>query len=52
MYLILASIFRRFDFDLSQVVQERDINCVRDCLTGESTFDFKGIIVKILQGPD
>ena len=52
MYLVLASIFRRFDFDLSQVVRERDIDCIRDCLTGESAFDSKGIIVKILQGSD
>ena len=52
MYLTLASIFRRFDFDLSQVVRERDIDCVRDCLTAAPSFDSKGIIVRCLLGPD
>ncbi len=51
MYLTLASIFRRFDFDLSQVVRERDIDCVRDCIIGAPSVDSKGIIVKVLSRP-
>lgn len=52
MYLTLASIFRRFDFDLSEVVRERDIDCSRDCIFGVPSFDSKGIIVKVLSRPD
>ena len=52
MYLTLASIFRRFNFDLSEVVRERDIDCVRDCITAAPAFDSKGIIVRVLPGPD
>ena len=52
MYLTLASVFRRFDFDLSEVVRERDIHCSRDCIFGVPSFDSKGIIVKVLSRPD
>jgi cytochrome P450 len=52
MYLVLASIFRRYDFDLSEVVRERDIDIVRDCITGAPALDSKGIIVRVLPGPE
>lgn len=52
MYLTLASVCRRFDFDVSQVVRERDIDCSRDCIFAAPSFESKGVIVKVLSRPD
>ena len=52
MYLTLASVFRRFDFDLSEVVRERDIDCSKDCIFAAPRSDSKGIIVKVLSRAD
>lgn len=52
MYLGLASVFRRFDFDLAEVVRERDVDCVRDYITAAPARGSKGIIVKVLSVPD
>ncbi|KAL6714571.1 hypothetical protein ACLMJK_007996 [Lecanora helva] len=47
LYLILAHVFRRFTFDIGDVVRERDIDCTRDMLVGMPVAESKGMIVKI-----
>ena len=48
MYLILASVFRRFEFDISGIVRERDIDIARDVIIGLPSYESKGAIVRIL----
>ncbi len=48
MYLILANVFRRFDFDVSEVVRERDVDVAKDVIMGVPSPGPKGIIVKVL----
>ncbi|KAF2180108.1 cytochrome P450 [Zopfia rhizophila CBS 207.26] len=48
MYLSLAKLFRRFDFELYDVVRERDIDHHRDCFLGEPRDDTKGVRVKVI----
>lgn len=51
MYLTIATIFRRFDFDVKEVVRERDVDCVRDHFTAATARGSKGIVVKISSVP-
>ena len=46
-YLILACVFRRFDFDVSQVIEKRDIVPTRDYIVGAQARDSPGILVKV-----
>ena len=48
LYLTLANVFRRFDFDVSQVDRERDVDVAKDVIMGVPSRDSKGIIVKVL----
>ena len=48
MYLILASVFRRFEFDISGIVRERDIDVARDVILGVPSYESKGAAVRIL----
>ena len=52
MYMILAVVFRRFEFDISQIVKERDIDTSRDFLVSAPRKDSKGAIVGIRSTPD
>ncbi|KAJ5438316.1 benzoate 4-monooxygenase cytochrome P450 [Penicillium daleae] len=45
MFLILAAVFRRFDFDVSQVSRERDIDVRHDYILGAQARDSPGLIV-------
>ena len=47
LYLILAAIFRRFDFGVSQVDQQRDIDVSRDYILGAPAADSPGILVTV-----
>ncbi|CAD6444312.1 acda6855-de0c-418b-9ce5-107134f7e3bb [Sclerotinia trifoliorum] len=47
LYLILASVYRRFDFDVSQVIRARDIDVSRDYILGAQARDTPGILVKV-----
>lgn len=47
LFLILASVFRRFDFDVSEVSRERDIDSTRDYILGAPSPDSPGILVKV-----
>lgn len=47
LYLILAYVYRRFDFDVSQVRRERDIDVSRDYILGAQARDSPGILVKV-----
>jgi cytochrome P450 len=49
MYLIIAKIFRQFDLNLDEVIQERDIDVARDVIIGVPRSDSKGIIVQVLK---
>jgi cytochrome P450 len=49
MYLIIAKIFRQFDFNVDQVVRERDIDVARDVIIGVPRSDSKGIIVRVVK---
>lgn len=48
LYLIVATIFRRFNFDVSGVVRERDVDVAADMIMGVSAPESPGIIVKVL----
>ncbi|PQE06289.1 benzoate 4-monooxygenase cytochrome P450 protein [Rutstroemia sp. NJR-2017a BBW] len=47
LYLIVAMVFRRFDFDIAGVVRERDIDAARDVIMGVPRSDSKGVVVKV-----
>ena len=51
-YMILAILFRRFEFDVSEVVKERDIDTSRDLLVSAPRKDSNGVIVGIRRSPD
>lgn len=48
MYLILAHVFRRFDFDVSGVSRDRDIDVAKDAIMGVPSAQSKGIVVKVV----
>lgn len=48
LYLVLANVFRRFEFDVSQVIRQRDVDVSKDLIMGVPSPDSKGIIVKVL----
>ena len=47
LYLILACVYRRFDFDVSQVKKERDIDVSYDFILAAQAKDSPGILVKV-----
>ncbi|KAL1879025.1 hypothetical protein Plec18167_004321 [Paecilomyces lecythidis] len=47
LFMILAAVFRQFDFDVSQVSRERDIDVTRDFILGGQAKDSPGILVKV-----
>jgi cytochrome P450 len=51
LYVVLGSMFRRFDLDLYQTTRERDINVARDCFIGEPSRDSVGVRVSISPVP-
>lgn len=52
LYLILGTVFRRFDFDISSVVRERDIDVAADMIMGIPAPVSQGVIVKVLAVQD
>jgi cytochrome P450 len=52
LYLVIAKVFRQFNFDVSQVVRERDIDVARDVILGVPRPDSKGVVVKVLISED
>ncbi|KAF2121054.1 cytochrome P450 [Lophiotrema nucula] len=48
MYLTLAKLIRRFEFELFDVVKERDIDHHRDCFLGEPRDDTKGVRIRVV----
>jgi len=52
LYLVLAKVFRKFNFDVDQVVRERDIDVARDVLLGVPRSDSIGVIVNVLMNND
>ncbi|KAH8433185.1 uncharacterized protein LDX57_010818 [Aspergillus melleus] len=48
LFLILGAVFRHFNFDVSSVIRERDIDLSRDFLLGATAKDSRGISVKVL----
>ncbi|PMD50091.1 cytochrome P450 [Hyaloscypha bicolor E] len=49
MYLALANVMRRFEMVLDDVVRERDVDIVRDCIIGLPSKGSKGVTVRILR---
>jgi cytochrome P450 len=49
MYLALANVMRRFEMVLDDVVRERDVDIVRDCIVGLPSKGSKGVTVRILR---
>ena len=47
LYLILGSLFRRFDMDLFETTKERDVDIVRDCFVGEPSRQSPGVRIKV-----
>ena len=48
MYFTVAIVFRRFEFELYDVVRERDIDCARDAFVPVSKPESKGVRVKVI----
>jgi hypothetical protein len=48
MYLGMGVILRRFNFELFDVVEERDVRTVRDCFVGLESPQSKGIRFKVV----
>ena len=48
-YLGLAAVLRRFEFELGDVVRERDVDTVRDCFVGMPSPQSKGVRVRIVK---
>lgn len=49
LYLILAIVFRRFEFDVSEVQKGRDIDVDRDMIVAQPRKDSPGMVVKVNQ---
>jgi hypothetical protein len=49
MYLALANVMRRFEMVLDDVVRERDVDIVSDCIVGLPSKGSKGVTVRILR---
>lgn len=47
LYIVLASVLRRFDLSLHDVVYERDVEAVRDCFIGEPQLNSPGVRVTV-----
>ncbi|KAI0380853.1 cytochrome protein [Hypomontagnella monticulosa] len=45
-YITLASMFRRYDFELYDTIRERDLDIIRDCFLGEVQSNTKGVRIK------
>jgi cytochrome P450 len=52
LYLIVGTIFRRFNFDVEMVSKERDIDIASDVVMAVPRVDSPGVIVKILVNED
>lgn len=49
LYIAIAHIFRRFDWQLYGTVKERDVDNVRDCFTGDTSHESRGVRAKIVK---
>ena len=47
LFIILATVFRQFEFDISAVVRSRDIDLSRDYILGAVAVDSPGTLVKV-----
>lgn len=52
LYIVLASVLRRFELQLHDVVYERDIEASRDCFIGETKVESKGVHVTVRDRED
>lgn len=46
LYIAIATLFCRRDFELYDTVRERDVDFTRDCFVGETSADAKGVRVR------
>ena len=47
LYLVLATVFRRFKLELFDTLRERDVAHSRDCFLGKSSVGSQGVRVKV-----
>ncbi|RAO70228.1 uncharacterized protein BHQ10_006240 [Talaromyces amestolkiae] len=47
LFIILASVFRQFEFDVKEIVRSRDIDFSRDFILGAQAVDSPGALVKV-----
>ena len=52
LYLVLATVFRRFELKLFETTREKDIAYTRDCFIGKASVESKGVRMRILRGLD
>lgn len=48
LYIAIAALVRRFDFELFEMDARRDMDPVRDCFLGEQSLQSKGLRVRIV----
>ncbi|CAG8961502.1 hypothetical protein HYFRA_00013853 [Hymenoscyphus fraxineus] len=49
LYLLVANVFRRYNFDVSGVIRERDIDVAKDIVLSVPRGDSPGVLVKIIK---
>lgn len=49
LYLAIAHLFRRFEWQLYDTVKRRDVENVRDCFTGDTSHESRGVRAKIVR---
>ncbi|KAL9623485.1 MAG: hypothetical protein Q9160_002165 [Pyrenula sp. 1 TL-2023] len=47
MYLVLAYVFRRFEFDVSEIRRDRNIDTTRDFIIGAPSPESPGVVVEV-----
>jgi hypothetical protein len=52
LYIVLASVLRRFELQLHDVVYERDVESTRDCFIGEARMESQGVHVTLRDRAD
>lgn len=47
--MAITVMFRRFELELFDVVKERDVDNVRDCFTGDTSHESKGLRARVVR---
>lgn len=52
LYVVLATVFRRFELELFDTIRERDVDYKFDCFLGRPSVEGKGVRVKVVRELD